>query len=167
MDPLQRQELLELRRQELLEFHSKQAIHNSKLANKLFLESSGSDEPFFDWVITVSFYSSLHYVTAILCKLQQFLFLGKLFQGILFDEFYEKCKKGKFSLPEDPPHNKHECMKVIVEYTFPSISSAYTSLFDRAHTSRYKQYKDASEKSAEEALNKLRQIEVWYKETIN
>lgn len=101
-----------------------------------------------DWVVTLSFYSCLHYLREKLFPMK-LVVSGKNVNVKSFDRFCQvKAINGA----------KHTIMKnLVIEKCPDNISSSYKRLLDLSYTSRYNQYQ-TSPKLADYALRSLEGI---------
>jgi len=116
-----------------------QAQHNAKLC-KLLLENG----QFNDWVITSSFYSSLHFAESHLFPITVG---GETFPN--FDVYYNKKIRNTIS--------KHKARRELIATQLSSCSSSYNWLQDNCFHARYNNYL-VSPDFAKKAKEKLDQI---------
>lgn len=86
-----------------------------------------------DWVITICFYSSLHYVRSILFP-RNILNDGRNVKVNSIDEFCRYANKGKTFV------SKHEHLLNLVSDHCSEISWEYNQLMDMSSTARYNDY---------------------------
>lgn len=111
------------------------AEHNEKA-----LKYIDKTPDFLDWVITMCFYSSLHYARYKLFPLPDATSDGKSkFQHKTFDEYSRFYR--------DKPISKHMMLHNLLEEHHPEISSEYGQLMDLCKTARYHNYKYTREES--------------------
>lgn len=87
-----------------------------------------------DWVITICFYSSLHYVRAILFPISLKTDNGKSYKINHFDEYCKHLDNGRVRVP------KHERLLNLVAEKCPDIAWEYNQLLDMSSTARYRDY---------------------------
>jgi len=87
---------------------------------------------FLDWVITIAFYSSLHYVKYQLFPLDEVLANNSKKRHNTFDDYCRYHKNKKLS--------KHELILDLVISNLPEISFEYNQLKDMCWTARYYEY---------------------------
>lgn len=87
-----------------------------------------------DWVITMCFYSSLHYVRAILFPITLKSKDGTSYKVKHFDEYCRHLNTGKIFI------SKHERLLNLVADKCPEIAWEYNQLFDMSSTARYRDY---------------------------
>jgi hypothetical protein len=103
------------------------AQHNERICNELNANHENSD-----WVITVAFYSALHYSDACIFP-HEFTHAGKKLKA---DDFNKYC------VLIGEPGKKHKLRRSLVEKCLPEdIASAYNQLLDVSWTARYHRYK--------------------------
>src|SRR4030065_1242958 len=142
-------------------FHLNQANHNYIFCYNVFDVSKTKEnieQQFFDWAITASFYSSLHYVRCSLSIDKEFIFYKKHFKNQFFDDARIDRKTKPSSYPKDAASSRHEILKRIVQETYPQVSSDYNTLLDRSMNSRYYQFKNATQEECELVLELLGNI---------
>ncbi|OAV72968.1 hypothetical protein Barb6_00657 [Bacteroidales bacterium Barb6] len=101
--------------------HSAHAAHNESVCNYL-----GKHEKYSDWVITAAFYSALHFV--------RHLMLPQNVNGVLVDDFETLYGKLKLS------NGRHTFQLYYVQREHPSITKAYTRLYEMSVNTRYNKY---------------------------
>lgn len=104
------------------------ARHNDKA-----LKHFDKDPNFLDWVITVAFYSALHYVKFKLFPFEETLENGVIHKHNNFDAYYRFYKYKKL--------NKHELLLELVTLNLSEIAIEYNQLKDMCWTARYIDYK--------------------------
>lgn len=99
------------------------AQRNLDLSNQLLKEGI-----YFDWVVTTSFYSSVHFVEHALFPLIE--------NGIEYKDFnnYWNVNHAKTSV------SKHSCKKTLVWKYLKNVGAIYRDLFDECNNSRYNNY---------------------------
>ena len=113
------------------------AKHNEDLCRKLHNEKN-----FFDWILTIAFYSALHYSEHSLFPLQ---FGQRVYHS--FDKYYQA-----FKMSND---NKHDARKRLIYSNIDaSAGAAYSWLKDSSLKARYYDYK-INELEADMAIRKL------------
>lgn len=150
-------------------FHRSQADHDSRLARKILGESTAAEadeERFFDWVVTVCFYSGLHYVSSAMLWVKTVEYYKKPFERFTVPEIQRYVKNSRNEFPKDVPTDRHEITKRIVQQNFSDISAAYNRLLDESITARYKLYPSTIDGIAKECSDLLDEIEQWYAKSI-
>jgi hypothetical protein len=94
--------------------------HNLDLA-KLLLDEGDYN----DWVITASFYSSVHFVEHALFPL-----IEHGIEYVDFNDYWQNTSN----------HSKHTCKKILVKNHLKSVAAIYRELLDDCHSSRYNNY---------------------------
>lgn len=113
------------------------ASHNERLANELL-----EGKKYFDWVITTSFYSALHY-----SEFQLFPLKFGPTDYTCFEDWYHAFKNTK--------DNKHDARKRLVYSNIDAkAGAAYNWLKDECWSARYFSY-TATEEDAKEAIRRL------------
>ena len=113
------------------------AIHNEDLCRKLYLKSCS-----FDWVITIAFYSALHYSQY---EVFPFQVGNRIYHN--FDDYYNVFKSNK--------DNKHQArQRLVYSHISASAGAAYRWLKDNCWSARYYSYL-VDESDARIALEKL------------
>lgn len=145
------------------EFHQKQSKHNFRLAQNLF-ETQDGGEAFLDWVITCSFYSALHFVTAELMFRKHVRIYQNTIEFNGIEKISQGLRKRSFAkLPTETVQGRHETLKRLVKDNFDhKIQAAYNKLFDEAKVSRYKFFPWNDIPRAQLALSNVKLIEGWY-----
>ena len=87
-----------------------------------------------DWVITMCFYSSLHYVRSKLFPIQLSTSDGKKYSVKTFDEYCRHMKSGNAFI------SKHERLLNLVSEHYSDIAYEYNQLMDMSSTARYRDY---------------------------
>jgi hypothetical protein len=124
------------------------AIHNESVCNYLDKEPN-----FCDWVITTSFYSSLHYLTAKLFPFNHVLKKAK--QSVKCEDFDQYHR---LEYHNDKSQGRHERFKCLVEKKCPTpIASHYSRLLELSYTARYTNY-NYERAIVDEAKAKLEEI---------
>lgn len=105
------------------------ARHNNKAIT--YLDKSPDH---LDWVITMCFYSSLHYVRSFLFPLPAKDNSGNSYKIKTFDEYCRHKNAGKIFVA------KHEHLLNLVTEKCPEIAYEYNQLMDMSSTARYNDY---------------------------
>jgi hypothetical protein len=110
------------------EKHLSQAIKNKELSEKL-LES---DPPVYDWAVTVSYYSAVHFLDYYLKRFQPTLYYYELgvFSGIRSLEHFARET-------ECEEMERHTLRKQIVDSNFQQLSRAWKFLMENSDSARY------------------------------
>ena len=87
-----------------------------------------------DWVITMCFYSSLHYLRSYLFPITLKGDNGGSYKVQHFDEYCRHMKSGKVFI------SKHERLLTLVSERCTEIAFEYNQLFDMSSTARYTDY---------------------------
>lgn len=99
------------------------AIHNEELCRKIYFKNC-----FFDWVVTIAFYSALHYSQYELFPFQ----VGKTIYHN-FDDYYNVFKSNM--------DNKHQArQRLVYSNISASAGAAYRYLKDNCWSARYYSY---------------------------
>ncbi|TDG37754.1 hypothetical protein EZJ43_01275 [Pedobacter changchengzhani] len=106
-----------------------QARHNNEAIK--YLDRSPDH---LDWVITICFYSSLHYVRSKIFPKILKSDNGGSFKVNSIDEYCRHVKKGKVFV------SKHEHLLILVSDQCSEISWEYNQLMDMSTTARYTDY---------------------------
>lgn len=128
--------------------HKKQADRNADLAEKLV--DIGSP-PFYDWVITVSFYAALHYVSSVFEKYRPLAYFYDKQQSISGD------LRG---LARSLNKTAHSLTNEILKRNFQGAFFNYDPLWRMADNSRYWCY-ECNVDEAKEALRRMKEIRKW------
>lgn len=163
--------LLRLKQEQKKAFHISQAVHNFSLANSLF-EASKECHPkqkCFDWVVTISFYSALHFLRCAIEIDRACLLYGCPLSGLSFDEIvsFRRNRSNQSMFPEDAVYSKHEILRKISEESYPDIFCDYEYLYNAATTARYMQYKNATLENGQDAGQRCQSILNWFRATYN
>lgn len=150
-------------------FHLSQAVHNFSLANNLF-EASKERQPTkkcFDWVITISFYSALHFLRCAIEVDRACLLYGIPLNDMNFDQIvsFRRGVAHQSKFPQNAVFSKHEILRKIAEESYPDIHADYEHLYNASTTARYKQYKGATLENGEAAGEKCQKVLAWFKVT--
>lgn len=87
---------------------------------------------YLDWVITMCFYSSLHYVRYKLFPMSVKTDDGKRFVIQTFDKYCHNQRRGE---------SAHKVLNELVERDLPDINYEYSDLYSICRTARYTNYK--------------------------
>lgn len=119
--------------------HIKQAQHNIE-----FLISFYKTYKFNDWAITVSFYTAVHIIEAIIARKGEIKFKDKEYKIQHSDQLSNILKTYKDSLPknfsEEFITHHHVMRKLIVNENFPQVSGWFNLLYNDSRTARYRKY---------------------------
>jgi hypothetical protein len=146
----------------LQEQHISHAEHNLDAASFIVKNSI-----FFDWTITVSFYSAIHYVESVLIYLSSQNAKLKYFDELVKVEHSEQLKGKYISNNGKPLYNPHPIRKKLVEENFSRIRDSYNRLEDASWTQRYCNWQQYDKTKCENMIEKhLYKIKKWHDETV-
>ena len=119
--------------------HIRQAQHNIE-----FLESFYPTYKFNDWAITVSFYTAVHIIEAVIAKRSKIKFKGKEYLIQHSEQLSNILRTRKESLPknfsEEFLTHHHIMRNLIVNENFPQVSEWFKLLYNDSRTARYRKY---------------------------
>ena len=101
--------------------------------NDLALKYLDKKPDFLDWVITMCFYSSLHYVKYYLFPITLKATNSK--STFKIQTFEQYCTNQRYGI------SAHKVLNDLVENHASEIAFEYSNLFDLCHTARYVDYK--------------------------
>ncbi|MDH6304657.1 hypothetical protein M2459_001393 [Parabacteroides sp. PF5-5] len=125
--------------------HVEHAAHNEKVCN--YLKKSPQ---YSDWVITVAFYSAMHYI--------RHLIVPQKIEGSTYNDFEEI-----FKLKKSPGDGRHGFQKTYVAIHHMDIYHDYSKLHEMSEFSRYHTYEYTREDS-KKACEYLENIKIYTKE---
>jgi hypothetical protein len=96
-------------------------------------------ERFNDWVVTIAFYSALHFVRYKIFPLSKY---GEIFST--FDDYASSLQS-----ENKMPGGKHSVLAELVEDHIPQIAVQYRKLLSLSMTARYRNYNISSQLSKE------------------
>jgi hypothetical protein len=114
--------------------------HNKNVCDKLHLQDVYKCN---DWVVTISFYSSIHYF-------DHALFPFKYNDTTEFKDINDAHRFLK-------SNNRHHARGLLVQMKYPELAGAYTFLKAESHTARYVNY-NINQAIANQAYQKLENI---------
>jgi len=135
-----------------------QANHNLKVANYLFKTTKLKA---YDWVLTISYYSVIHYFEFFIKKTSPILKLhGKEAKVSSVNEIIEKlCDNTRNK-------QKHLIRQKIVENNYSQIGASWKFLSKGCYNARYNCYLVSNE-SANKALKEMDQIKIFFDKKVD
>jgi len=132
----------------------KQATHNNEVAYILLSNKKGVEA--WDWVITTTFYSVVHYVESVIDHKSTSLKIDGL--------SYTKKSVSELMKSADIKEvytSIHGLRKSIVSQNFGHLFDSYKEIFDACHTARYTNYQLYNRAFAEDLFEQLAIFRLW------
>lgn len=153
------------------DFHKTQAQHNFVVAKHLVESSHSGACVSWDWVVTISYYSALHYAHAGIDGIRDsgicHFALSKPHYGG-FDSLVKELR----SIPRRVLHedeiktDRHAIIAALIHDNFGTVDGLFEKfkyLQDKAHNARYHQYQEKIDgKMANRALGMASDIQDWW-----
>jgi len=140
--------------------HFRQAQHNVE-----FLESFYETYKFNDWAITVSFYTAVHIIEAVIAKKGKIRFREKEYEIQHSDQLSNILKTCRENLPknfsEEFVTHHHIMRNLIVNENFPQISGWFKLLYNDSRIARYRKYQWENYKVDLIVKTSLKEIIEW------
>lgn len=130
---------------------------NHSQHNITFLEGFYSSYKFNDWAVTVSFYTAVHIIEAVIFIARNVNINGKSYQI----KHSEQCLR----IPDIIAAgglNYHEARNIIIGQNFSSIAGWFKTLYNESRTARYRNYSFANWKIDLLIKSCLKEIIKWY-----